>query len=90
MRKNLNITRCCETMPTQSLSLADLVDVGHALYGRGWQKALARDLHLPVITITAWCNGNALPDLRKQLADLCRLNDNADLARKLEKLGPPE
>jgi hypothetical protein len=77
-------------MPTQLFSLSDLVDVGRALYGRNWQKPLARDLHLPAITVTAWCYGGPLPDLRKGLADLCRLNDKGGLALKIEALGPPE
>jgi hypothetical protein len=76
-------------------SLGNLVDTGSALYGRGWQTAVARELYIPVRSITRWCNGGPLPDIRRKLADLCRRHDPYDpnmerLARKLEALGPPQ
>jgi hypothetical protein len=77
-------------MPSQSFSLANLTDVGLALYGLGWQRHMARALNMPLISVTQWCHGGPLPDIRKPLANLCRLHDMGDLARKLEKLGPPE
>jgi hypothetical protein len=83
-----------DTVPGQPFSLANLVDTGTALYGHGWQTAMARELHVPAQSITAWCDGRAIPDLRKQLADLCRRHDPYDpnmerMARKLEALSPP-
>lgn len=82
-------------MSGHPFSLANLQDVAAALYGREWQVAMARDLGLPVRSITGWCNGRALPDLRRRLADLCRKRDPYDpnmerMARRLESLGPPE
>jgi hypothetical protein len=82
-------------MAGQPFSLGNLNDTGLALYGRGWQTALARDLHMPPRTVKGWCNGRALPDLRRRLADLCRQRGVDDpamlkLAHKLEQLGPPE
>jgi hypothetical protein len=82
-------------MPGPPFSLANLQDVAAVLYGRQWQAAMARDLSLPVRSITGWCNGEPLPDLRRRLADLCRKHDPYDpnmerMARKLESLGPPE
>jgi hypothetical protein len=55
---------------------------------------MARDLTLPVRSVTRWCNGKALPDIRRKLADLFRRHDPYDpnterLARKLESLGRP-
>ena len=82
-------------MPGQPFSLANLTDTGMALYGRQWQAAMARDLSLPARSVSRWCNGAALPDIRRKLADLCRRHDPYDpnmerLARRLESLGPPE
>jgi hypothetical protein len=74
----------------QPFSLANLRDTGEALYGRGWQTAMSRDLHLPVRTVKGWCDGRRLLDIREQLAALCRDRDMDDLARKIEALGPPE
>jgi hypothetical protein len=83
-------------MPSQPLSLADLRTVAEELYASPyWHTMLARDLNLPVGTVKGWFLGRRLPDLRGQLADLCRRQAVDDpnmerLARKLEKLGPPE
>jgi hypothetical protein len=82
-------------MPKQPFSLADLREAVDALYGRRqWQFALARDLNTSPRAVKGWFNGQPLPDLRAKLADLCRLRDAdphmQNLARKLEKLGPPE
>ena len=83
-------------MPGQPFSLADLRTVADALYGRRqWQVELARDLGLPQQTIKRWFAGKPLPDIRQLLADLCRRKGADDpnmekLARKLEKLDPPE
>jgi hypothetical protein len=83
-------------MPGQPFSLADLGTVADALYGRRqWQAQLAGDLKTTPRTIGRWFDGTPLPDLRRELADLCRRKDVDDpsmerLARKLEKLGPPE
>jgi hypothetical protein len=76
-------------------SLANLRDTGEALYGQGWQTAVARDLSLPLRSITRWCSGGPLPDLRHKLADLYRRLDPCDpnmerMARRLENLSPPE
>jgi hypothetical protein len=85
-----------DEMTGQPFSLADLRTVADELYASPqWHAALARDLNLPVRTVKGWFTGKRLPDLRKQLADLCRRNGADDpnmerLARKLEKLGPPE
>ena len=83
-------------MPGQPFSLANLREAADALYGkRQWQGLLARDLGLPPQTIKRWFTGKPLPDIRQLLADLCRRKGVDDpnmekLARKLEKLGPPE
>jgi hypothetical protein len=83
-------------MPGQPFSLADLRSVADALYGRRqWQAQFAGDLKTTSRTIGCWFDGTPLPDLRPQLADLCRRNGAGDpnmekLACKLEKLGPPE
>ena len=82
-------------MPGPAFSLANLRDTGEALYGRRWQGGLARDLHMPARSVKGWCDGKVLPDLRRRLADLCRLRGVDDpamlkLAHKLEQLGPPE
>ena len=74
-------------MPCPAFSLANLMGVD------GRQRA--RDLSLPVSPITGSCNGRALPDLRKVLADLRRRHDPYDpamerMASKLGSLGPPE
>ena len=80
----------------QPFSLANLRDTADALYGRRqWRVELARDLKTTTPTITGWFEGKRLPDLRRDLADLCRQKGADDpnmekLARKLEKLGPPE
>ena len=83
-------------MATQPFTLADLRDTAEALYGaRQWQPLLARDLGITPQAIKRWFTGKPLPDIRKLLADLCRRKaaDNPSLeklARKIEKLGPPE
>ena len=83
-------------MPTQPFSLADLRTVADALYGRRqWQVEFARDLGIPPATIKRWFTGKPLPDIRDLLAALCRRKGADDpsmeqLARKLEKMGPPE
>jgi hypothetical protein len=83
-------------MPEQPFSLANLREAADARYGKcQWQGLLARDLNIPPQVIKAWFAGKPLPDIRKVLADLCRRNaaDNSSLqklARKIEKLGPPE
>ena len=83
-------------MPGPAFSLANLRDVGEELYATPhWHALLGRDLNLPVRTVKGWFTGKRLPDLRRQLADLCRRKATDDpgmerLARKLEKLGPPE
>jgi hypothetical protein len=83
-------------MSGQPFSLADLRTAADALYGRRhWRAEFARDLKTTPLTIVRWFDGTPLPDLRRELADLCRRNaaDNPSmeqLARKLEKLGPPE
>jgi hypothetical protein len=79
----------------QPFSLANLRDTGAALYGRGWQAALARELRTTPRTIKGWFDGKPLPDLRRYLADLCRQEGDDDpnmekLARKLEQLSAPE
>ena len=82
-------------MAGQPFSLANLLDTAEALYGRQWQAAMARDLKVSQWSIVSWCAGDRLPDLRWQLADICRWYAGDDrtmakIARKLEKLGPPE
>jgi hypothetical protein len=83
-------------MPGQPFSLADLRTADDALCGRRqWHFALARDLNRTPRAIKGWFNGRPLPDLREKLANLCRLAalddpDMQKLARKIEKLGPPE
>ena len=83
-------------MPGQPFSLAELREVADALYGRRqWQGLLARDLKIPERAVKSWFVGKPLPDIRKLLADLCRQHDADNpnlqkLARKIEKLGPPE
>jgi hypothetical protein len=83
-------------MPGQPFSLANLREVADTLYPRrGWQLQLAKDLHTTPTMIRRWFNGERLPDLRRRLADLCRLRGVDDpnmlkLAHKLEQLGPPE
>ena len=86
-----------EKMPgQQSFSLADLRAVADELYASPqWHAALARDLKVTTRTVEGWFDGKHLPDLRWQLADLCRRYGADDpsmerLARKLERLGPPE
>jgi hypothetical protein len=78
----------------QPFSLAHLRDTGEALYGSRWQPATARDLKVPLPSVRKWCDGALLPDIRGQLADICRRYAAHDsklskLAPKLEKLGPP-
>jgi hypothetical protein len=81
---------------TKANSLADLRTVVDAIYASPqWHAALARDLKTTPRTVKGWFARKRLPDLRKQLADLCRRNGADDpnmerLVRKLEKLGPPE
>lgn len=81
-------------MPGPAFNLASLRDAAEELYATSrWHALLARDLKLPVRTVKGWFTGKRLPDLRRQLADLCRRADDPSmerLARKLEKLGPPE
>jgi hypothetical protein len=82
-------------MPGPPFSLANLTDTGLTLYGRGWQTAVARELSLPARSVSRWCNGGPVPDIRHRLADLCRRRDPYDpnmerMARKLEALGAPE
>ena len=82
-------------MLKQPFSLANLRDTGEVLYGRQWQLALARDLNVQPRTIKGWFDGKPLPDLRHQLADLCRRcsAENPGMekrARALESLGSPE
>jgi hypothetical protein len=80
----------------QPFSLANLRETADALYGKSrWQGLLARDLNIPERIIQSWFAGKPMPDLRKVLADLCRRHDPKHptmerMARKLEKLGPPE
>jgi hypothetical protein len=80
----------------QSFSLADLRAVADELYATPhWRAALARDLKVTTRTVEGWFDGKPLPDLRRQLADLCRRCGADDssmerLARKLQGLGPPE
>ena len=81
-------------MTGQPFSLVNLRDTGEALYGRRWQRAIARDLKVPLPSVRKWCDGALLPDLRSQLADICRRYAALDrklskVAPKLEKLGPP-
>ena len=78
-------------MPSQPFSLANLRDTANALYGRRWERALARDLSIPLRTIKYWFKGKPLPDLSARLADLCRQRGVDDpammkLARKLESI----
>ena len=73
-------------MPGEPFSLADL---------REAEMELARDLGTMPATIRGWFDGKRLPDLRHDLADLCRRKGADDpglrkVARKLEKRGPPE
>jgi hypothetical protein len=83
-------------VPRTAFNLASLRDAAEELYATPrWHALLARDLKLPVSTVKGWFTGKKLPDLRRQLADLCRRNAADDpsmerLARKLDKLGPPE
>jgi hypothetical protein len=83
-------------MTGPAFSLANLREVADALYGkRQWQGLLAHDLNIPPRSIKAWFAGRPLPDIRKLLADLRRRNGPDDfnmqkLARKIERLGPPE
>jgi hypothetical protein len=86
-----------EERPRQPFSLADLRTVADALYGgRRWQPLLARDLGITPQAIKRWFAAKPLRDIRNLLADRCRRSaaDNPSLeeqlARKLEKLGPPE
>ena len=56
---------------------------------------LARDLGMTPQAIKRWFAATPLPDIRNLLADLCRriAADNPrghELAREIEKLGPPE
>lgn len=82
-------------MPAQPFSLANLREVSNALYGPIWAVFLAEDLGVKPRTIKGWFNGKPLPDLRQQLAALCRKRGAGQpgmeqLARKIEELGPPE
>jgi hypothetical protein len=79
----------------QSFSWLDVREVGESIFGRRWEKKLAWELHVTEVTVDGWIRGAPVPDLRKQLADICRRRVDvypvlADIARKLEKLGPPE
>ena len=53
-------------MPGHPISLANLRDTAHALYGRSWRHAIARDLHMPPRTVKGWCDDRPLPDLRRR------------------------
>jgi hypothetical protein len=83
-------------MAKSPFTVAHLRDTGEALYGTQWQAALARDLKVPVRSIGRWFDGSGrLPDLRHELADICRRYAGEDrrlakLAPTLERLGPPE
>ena len=82
-------------MPHQGFSLPELREAGEAIYGRGWQAALARDLNLRPSKITSWFSGKLRIDIRKALAELCRQRgvDNPSLlmlAEKIERPGPSE
>jgi len=59
-------------MPGTPFSHANLTETAHALYGRSWERALARDLNIPLRTVKSWFKVEPMPDLRARLADLCR------------------
>jgi hypothetical protein len=61
-------------MPGQPFCLAHLRDAADAIYERrGWQDQRAKDLKTTPRDIRRWFKGaEPLPDLRKQLAALCR------------------
>ena len=80
----------------QPFSLANLREVADALYGRRhWHLQLARNPRVPPRTFRRWFDGDPIPDVRQQLAELCQSRGAYDpamhkLARKIEKLGPAE
>lgn len=71
-----------------TMPLSDLEAAGEALYGPAWQSALARDLDVNLRTMQRWAAGEAEPpDLRHELAALCRMRGNA-LAALADRLDP--
>jgi hypothetical protein len=72
---------------TSRMSLDDLAEAAEALYGAGWQTPLARDLKVALRTVQRWAAGDvAPPDLRRELAALCRARSRqlAALAARLD------
>ena len=41
--------------------MADLHDIGRALYGNRWQSALARDIGVTSRTVRRWAAGDPIP-----------------------------
>jgi hypothetical protein len=76
-------------MPGTPFSHANLTETAHALYGRSWERALARDLNIPLRTVKSQCL--IFAPVSPIYADSAASRDPnmLKLARKLESLGPP-